>query len=86
MPAQAITRSDTTSSARRATNITLPEPLLREARTLWVNLSQACERGPAAAVTEARQQCWLVKNRAAMDAWNDYVERHGLPLAQFRQF
>ncbi len=71
---------------RRATNVTLPEALLHEARALKVNLSQACERGLAAEVARARQAAWLAENRAAMDAWNDYVEQNGLPLAEFRQF
>lgn len=75
-----------TQTPRRATNVTLSEPLLTEARALSINLSQACERGLAAAVAEARAQRWLAENRPAMDAWNDYVERHGLPLAEFRQF
>ena len=71
---------------RRATNVTLPEALLREARALKINLSQACERGLAAEVASARRQAWLVENRPAMDAWNEYVEQHGLPLAEYRQF
>jgi antitoxin CcdA len=75
-----------TQTPRRPTNVTLSEPLLTEARALGINLSQACERGLAAAVAEARAQRWLAENRPAMDAWNDYVERHGLPLAEFRQF
>jgi antitoxin CcdA len=71
---------------RRATNITLPEPLLQAARALNINLSQACERGLAAAVAETQAQQWLQDNRDAMDAWNAYVEHHVLPLAAFRQF
>ncbi len=71
---------------RRPTNVTLSEPLLAEARALGINLSQACERGLATAVAEARAQRWLAETRPAMDAWNDHVERHGLPLADFRQF
>lgn len=71
---------------RRATNITLPEALLREAKALKVNMSQACERGLAAEVARARQEAWLVENRAAMEAWNEHVEQHGLPLAEYRQF
>jgi antitoxin CcdA len=66
--------------------VTLPEPLLREARELGVSLSQACERGVAASVAEARAQRWLRDNRDALDAWNEYIERHGLPFAEFRQF
>jgi antitoxin CcdA len=74
------------SAPRRATNVTLPEPLLREARELGINISQACERGLATAVAETRAERWKLENRAAMDAWNEHVERHGVPLAAFCQF
>ena len=82
-------RSDDSSArrtGRRATNVTLPQPLLRAARDLNVNVSQACEQGLAAEVARVREQQWLLENRAAMDAWNAHVEEHGLPLAAFRQF
>ena len=72
--------------SRRATNVTLPETLLQDARELGINLSQACERGLAAAVTDVRRQRWLQQNRAAIEAWNGHVEEHGLPLAAYRQF
>lgn len=71
---------------RRATNVTLPETLLRDAREMGINLSQACERGLVAAVAEQRRQRWLEENREAMDAWNGHVAEHGLPLAAYRQF
>jgi antitoxin CcdA len=74
------------AATRRATNVTLPESLLHEARKLNVNVSQACERGLAAEVAATKAQQWLQENRAAMDAWNDYVEQNGLPLTEFRQF
>ena len=71
---------------RRATNVTLPEALLRQARELDINLSQACERGLVAAVVERRRQLWLAENRAAMTAWNEHVAETGLPLDAYRQF
>jgi antitoxin CcdA len=77
---------DSVASLRRPTNVTLPDALLREARELSVPVSQACERGLAAAVAEARAAAWLAENRNAMEAWNEYTEKHGLPLAEFRQF
>ena len=43
-------RAALATGSRRPTNITLPDTLLREARELGINLSQACERGLAAAV------------------------------------
>jgi antitoxin CcdA len=72
--------------SRRATNITLSEPLQREARALGINVSQACETGLAAAVAEAKARQWREENLAAMESWNAHVEQHGLPLSSFRQF
>ena len=66
--------------------MTLPEPLLAEAKALGVSLSKACERGLAETVAEARARKWRDDNRAGIAAWNDYVEANGLPLAEFRQF
>jgi antitoxin CcdA len=79
-------RTPPSTSPRRATNVTLPETLLRDAREMGINLSQACERGLAAEVAESRRRRWLEENREAMDAWNEHVAAHGLPLAAFRQF
>ena len=72
--------------SRRPTNVTLPEALLREARDLSVNLSQACEQGLIAGVADARRHRWLADNQEAIQAWNRHVEEHGLPLAEYRQF
>ncbi len=74
------------SASRKPTNVTLPEPLLQEARDLVVNLSQACERGLREVVAETRSAKWLRENRTAIEAWNEYVEENGLPLAGYRQF
>ena len=71
---------------KKPTNISLPQDLVREAKSLNISLSKACERGLAQAVAEARPSRWLVENRGAIAAWNDRVETDGLPLARFRQF
>ena len=73
-------------TARRPTNVTLPDALIRDARALGINLSQACERGLLAAVADTRRARWLDENRDALQAWNDYVDANGLPLVEFRQF
>lgn len=78
--------SSNPAAPRRATNITLPEPLLRDARALGINVSQECERGLAAAVAEHRRARWLEENKQAIDAYNEHVDRHGPPLAAYRQF
>ncbi len=74
------------SPARRATNVTLPIDLLAEARALGLNISQICERGLRAEIAKARAEQWREDNREALNSSNDYVERHGVPLAEFRQF
>ncbi len=82
-------RSGSTAAAagsRRPTNVTLPEALLRDARDLGINLSQACERGLIAEVAASRRQRWLEQNQAAIQGYNEHVARHGLPLATYRQF
>ena len=74
------------SPNRRPTNVTLPETLISEAKALKINVSQACEAGLAAQVKAAREKQWLEENRAAMDAFNAFIEEQGIPLAEYRMF
>jgi antitoxin CcdA len=71
---------------RRPTNVTLPVELVAEAKALNINVSQACESGLAHSVTQARRARWLEENKEAIEAYNEMVERDGLPLDEFRQF
>ena len=73
-------------STRRATNVSLRTDLTEEARRLRLNVSQACESGLEAAVKKAREAEWLETNREALEDWNRWVEKNGLPLARYRQF
>jgi antitoxin CcdA len=74
------------SNAKRATNISLSDPLITEAKALGINLSKAAETGISQAIKKKKEELWLLENRAALDGWNEYVEKHGLPLAKHRQF
>jgi antitoxin CcdA len=71
---------------KRATNVSLREDLVAQAKDLGISLSQACEAGLADAVRQAREAKWLEENREAIDWSNDYVARNGLPLAKYRMF
>lgn len=75
-----------TTATRRATNVSLNAALLSEAKQLRINISQAAEAGLARAVADKRAQDWLLANTEALQSSNDFVERHGLPLARHRQF
>jgi antitoxin CcdA len=70
--------------SRKATNVTLSEPLLAEARTLGISVSKAAEAGVARAVAEKRAELWVRENHEALQSSNTYVEQHGLPLAKYR--
>lgn len=71
---------------RIATNVSLNESLVLEAKALDINLSRAAERGLEAAVAQARAEHWLAENRAAIDEQNAWVEKHGMILARQRLF
>jgi antitoxin CcdA len=74
------------TAAKRATNVSLTEDLLAEAKVLRINVSQAAEAGLARAVAEKRAELWIRENAKAFDCWNDYVEKNGLPLEKYRSF
>lgn len=71
---------------RRPTNVTLNERLVSEARSLGINISRACEEGLAQAIAATNAQRWKAENRAAIAYSNQYVEEHGIPFADKRQF
>lgn len=71
---------------KRATNVSLSERLVAEARALNINVSRACKSGLETAVRQARAERWHADNSAGFEAWNAYVERNGVPLAKFRKF
>lgn len=74
------------TARKRPTNVSLDVALVEEAKTLGINMSQACEDGLAAATKQERERRWLEENRAAMSSYNEYIERNGVPLAHLRQF
>lgn len=72
------------TARKRPTNLSLRGDLVDAARELNINVSTACERGLAAEVKKAREAQWLEENMAALEACNAWVEKHGLPLARYR--
>jgi antitoxin CcdA len=78
--------SNYASAAKKATNVSLAENLLAEAKELRINVSQAAEAGVARAVAEKRAELWLKENWEAIESSNAYVEKHGLPLEKYRMF
>ncbi|WP_429153918.1 type II toxin-antitoxin system CcdA family antitoxin [Aminobacter sp. BE82] len=71
---------------RKPTNVTIDAALVEEAKALGINISQLAEEALAKAVSEEKSRRWKIENQATLDAWNDYVDKNGLPLAKYRLF
>ncbi|WP_394887674.1 type II toxin-antitoxin system CcdA family antitoxin [Mesorhizobium sp. AaZ16] len=74
------------SVQRKSTNLSLDARLVAEAKNLDINISRVAEKSIADAVAEEKARLWKIENREVIEAWNEYVERNGLPLAKYRQF
>lgn len=75
-----------TKALRVAANLSIDAALMKEAKALDVNVSRAAEAGIAEAVAAEKTRLWKLENREAIQALSDYVEAHGIPLAEFQQF
>ena len=75
-----------TAAPKKATNLSINADLLRQARELNINLSQALEQHLAEIVREARRQQWLAENKGAIDVYNQRIESQGVFSDGLRQF
>jgi antitoxin CcdA len=71
---------------RKAANLSIDAKVLADAKALDINVSRAAETGIAEAVKAEKGRRWLEENREALESSNAWVEKHGLPLAKYRQF
>ncbi|RWP34785.1 type II toxin-antitoxin system CcdA family antitoxin [Mesorhizobium sp.] len=74
------------NAVRQPANLSIDSKLMKEAKGLDVNVSRAAEAGIAEAVAAEKARLWKLENRATMEAWNEYVEKRGIPLEEHRQF
>jgi len=74
------------TTAKKAANLSIRADLLEEARAYKINLSQTLETALADVVKKEKERRWLEENRAAIEAYNRFVEKHGLFSDRFRTF
>jgi antitoxin CcdA len=70
------------ATAPKAEDPALSQKLLDEARRLKVEIAGRSEDQLRRAVREA----WIEENREAIESWNAWVEKNGLPLERYRAF
>ena len=71
---------------KKAANLRIDEKVIAEARAYDINISRAAEEGIARAVKAEKERRWKEENAEAIQASNDYVRRHGIPLSEYRKF
>jgi antitoxin CcdA len=71
---------------KKAANLSVDERLLARARRLKLNLSQVFEAGLVDAIRQQEGEEWLRRNRAAIEAYNEHVEKHGVYSDGLRSF
>lgn len=79
-------REDYSGYGKRATNVSINQGLLEEAKALDINLSATLERALEAEVRARKRERWLAENREAIDAYNARVERDGVFSDGLRSF
>lgn len=75
-----------TIQARKPHDLTVNEALAAEATELGLDVPGAAEKGIALAIKAEKERRWKQENAEAIKASNDYVAKHGLPLAKYRTF
>jgi antitoxin CcdA len=71
---------------KKATNVTIRADLLEQARELKVNLSQEFEAHLVEVIRKRRGEQWLIDNREAIEAYNQFVAENGVFSDGLRSF
>ncbi len=69
-----------------ALSLSLPDELVEAALALGIDIPEACRRGLQQAVADAASTDPSGDDLRTAEAWNDWVERNGLPFAELRRF
>lgn len=75
-----------TQAPKNATNLSINADLLRKAREMDINLSATLEQALLESLKKRLREQWLLENKAAIAAYNDHVERHGVFSDGLRTF
>ena len=81
-----LERTPTVRTKKKSANLSVDSKLLDDAKRLNLNLSQVFEAGLDLAIRQKQREAWLRKNQSALDAYNDYVEKHGVFSNGLRSF
>jgi antitoxin CcdA len=76
----------TATTPRKATNVTLALDVYERAKDLGINFSRTCEQALREAIKAEEGRRWAEENAEFIRNTNDWVEKNGLPLTEYRMF
>ena len=71
------------SGQRRPVNVSMDTGIVAAAREAGLNLSRISEAGLLEAIRQERERRWIEDNKAALESSNQWVEKNGLPFAEY---
>jgi antitoxin CcdA len=74
------------AAGKRAVNLSLSKDVLIAAKELGVNISEVCDSHLRKIVRGELQRRWKVDHAEFIAAYNETVDKEGLPLEQWRGF
>lgn len=77
---------DFAARVKRPANLSIRSDLLEKARQHEINLSRALEERLDELIRQKERDAWLERNRAAIQAYNDRIEREGVFSDGLRTF
>lgn len=75
-----------TQAPKKAANLCINADLLSKAKELDINLSATLEQALVEALRAKQREHWVAENQAAIDAYNEHVEKHGVFSDTLRSF
>jgi len=71
---------------KRSANLSVNADLLSKAKEMDINLSATLEQALADVLRMKQREQWLAENKTAIEAYNEYVEKHGAFSDGLRSF
>ena len=74
------------NAPKKPTNLSVNSDLLAKTRALKINLSATLEQALESQLAQAETAKWAEENKAAIRAYNDFVDESGCFGDEFREF
>lgn len=74
------------NAPKKPTNLSVNSDLLSKTRAMNINLSATLEQALSKELAQVEAAKWAQDNKAAINAYNNFVEEHGCFGDEFREF